>query len=143
VGFPIRKSAGHRLLAPHRSLSQPITSFIASCRQGIHQMLFSYLTLVYTNDVVYRTKSVNIFIQLSYYFLYKNNRLQFQKNKFFNLLQGFVFLFFRRLVKTCYKRLPQYSQPLFSFFFIFFHVTASTHSAISLAIQFFQLEILL
>ena len=35
VGFPIRKSTGHRLFAPHRSLSQRTTSFIASCRQGI------------------------------------------------------------------------------------------------------------
>ena len=38
VGFPIQKSAGQRLLAPHHSLSQPVTSFIASIRQGIHQM---------------------------------------------------------------------------------------------------------
>ena len=40
-GFPIRKSADQRLLAPPHSLSQHATSFIASCRQGIHQMLFS------------------------------------------------------------------------------------------------------
>ena len=40
-GFPIRKSADQRLLAPPHSLSQHATSFIASCRQGIHQMLLS------------------------------------------------------------------------------------------------------
>jgi hypothetical protein len=39
-GFPIRKSADQSLLAAPRSLSQPITSFIASWRQGIHQMPF-------------------------------------------------------------------------------------------------------
>ena len=34
-GCPIRKSAGHRSFAPHRGLSQLITSFIASVSQGI------------------------------------------------------------------------------------------------------------
>lgn len=38
MGFPIRKSADQRVLAPPRSLSQPATSFIASRSQGIHQM---------------------------------------------------------------------------------------------------------
>jgi hypothetical protein len=37
-GFPIRKSAGQRLLTPHRSLSQRATSFIACVCQGIHQL---------------------------------------------------------------------------------------------------------
>ena len=39
-GCPIRKSAGHRLLPPYRSLSQVITSFIGSQCQGIHLTLF-------------------------------------------------------------------------------------------------------
>ena len=43
MGFPIRKSAGQRLLAPHHSLSQRATSFIASQRQGIPRMLFRRL----------------------------------------------------------------------------------------------------
>lgn len=43
-GFPIRKSADHRVLAPPRSLSQRATSFVASQCQGIHQMPL-YLTL--------------------------------------------------------------------------------------------------
>ena len=43
LGFPIRISAGQRLLAPHHGFSQPVTSFIASMRQGIHQMPFSHL----------------------------------------------------------------------------------------------------
>src|SRR5690242_4050959 len=37
-GCPIRKPADHRALAPPRSFSQRATSFIASWRQGIHQM---------------------------------------------------------------------------------------------------------
>ena len=43
VGFPIQKSAGQRSLAPRHSLSQPVTSFIASIRLGIHQMLLIHL----------------------------------------------------------------------------------------------------
>jgi hypothetical protein len=49
VGFPIRKSTGHRLFAPHRSLSQRTTSFIASCRQGIHRMLLGHLIALISN----------------------------------------------------------------------------------------------
>src|SRR5690606_2294616 len=49
VGFPIRKSAGHRLFAPHRSLSQRTTSFIASYRQGIHQMPLGHLIALISN----------------------------------------------------------------------------------------------
>jgi hypothetical protein len=37
-GFPIRKSADQRVLAPPHGLSQRATSFIASQCQGIHQM---------------------------------------------------------------------------------------------------------
>jgi hypothetical protein len=40
VGCPIRKSADQSLLTAPRSLSQRATSFIASRRQGIHQMPF-------------------------------------------------------------------------------------------------------
>jgi hypothetical protein len=38
VGSPIRKSTDQRMLAPHRSLSQLATSFIASKCQGIHRV---------------------------------------------------------------------------------------------------------
>ena len=37
LGFPIRKSADQRVLAPPRGLSQLATSFIACARQGILQ----------------------------------------------------------------------------------------------------------
>ena len=40
VGFPIRKSADQSLFAAPHGLSQRITSFIASYRQGIHQTPF-------------------------------------------------------------------------------------------------------
>ena len=40
VGFPIRKSADQCLFSAPRGLSQSITSFIASCCQGIHQTPF-------------------------------------------------------------------------------------------------------
>ena len=38
VGSPIRRPAGHWMLAPHRSFSQLATSFIASKCQGIHRV---------------------------------------------------------------------------------------------------------
>ena len=40
VGSPIRTSAGHRIFAPNRSLSQLVTSFVGSQCQGIRLMLF-------------------------------------------------------------------------------------------------------
>ena len=49
VGFPIRKSTDQRLFAPTRSLSQRTTSFIASCRQGIHRMLLGHLIALISN----------------------------------------------------------------------------------------------
>ena len=49
VGFPIRKSVGQRLFAPHHSLSQRTTSFIASYRQGIHQMPLGHLIALISN----------------------------------------------------------------------------------------------
>ena len=61
VGFPIQKSPGHRILPPHRRLSQAITSFIASDCQGIHHVHFitwpynpkgSYVWVM-CNDITY------------------------------------------------------------------------------------------
>src|SRR4030042_7014347 len=49
VGCPIRKSTDQRLFAPTRSLSQRTTSFLASYRQGIHQMLFGHLIALISN----------------------------------------------------------------------------------------------
>ena len=49
LGFPIRKSPDHNLLAASRSLSQLITSFIAFLRQGIHTHALSSLTIKSTS----------------------------------------------------------------------------------------------
>ena len=49
VGFPIRKSSDQSLFAAPRRLSQRITSFIASQRQGIHQMLLRHLITLIIN----------------------------------------------------------------------------------------------
>ena len=43
VGFPIQRPSDQRMLPPPRSFSQGATSFIASHRQGIHQMPLSHL----------------------------------------------------------------------------------------------------
>ena len=46
-GFPIRKSSDYRSFAPTRSLSQLITSFIASESQGIpHTLLVTFSLLI-------------------------------------------------------------------------------------------------
>jgi hypothetical protein len=50
LGFPIRKSPDHRLLASPRSLSQLTTSFIACLRQGIHTHALSSLTIKSTSN---------------------------------------------------------------------------------------------
>jgi hypothetical protein len=49
VGFPIRKSADQSSFAAPRGLSQRSTSFIASQRQGIHQMPLRHLIALIIN----------------------------------------------------------------------------------------------
>ena len=49
LGFPIRKSPDHSLLAAPRSLSQLTTSFFAYLRQGIHTHALSSLTITSTS----------------------------------------------------------------------------------------------
>jgi hypothetical protein len=49
VGFPIRKSMDQSLFAAPHGLSQRTTSFIASCRQGIHQMPLGHLIALIIN----------------------------------------------------------------------------------------------
>ena len=57
LGFPIRKSPDHSLLAASRGLSQLTTSFIAYLRQGIHTHALSSLTIKSTSHttLVYAT----------------------------------------------------------------------------------------
>ena len=47
TGCPIRKSPGQGLFAPNRSLSQLITSFIASESQGIHRLHLTFSLMSY------------------------------------------------------------------------------------------------
>jgi hypothetical protein len=54
LGFPIRKSPDHSLLAASRGLSQLITSFIAFLRQGIHTHALSSLTIKSTSHTTRR-----------------------------------------------------------------------------------------
>src|ERR1700757_3190494 len=51
LGFPIRKSPDHSLLAASRGLSQLIASFIAYLRQGIHTHALSSLTIKSTTHI--------------------------------------------------------------------------------------------
>ena len=50
VGFPIRTSSDQCLLPTPQGFSQGATSFIASTRQGIHQMPFAYLSATMHRD---------------------------------------------------------------------------------------------
>ena len=56
-GCPIRRSLDHSLLAAPQGLSQRATSFIASWRQGIHQMPLLSSTPASDNRTVSPTKS--------------------------------------------------------------------------------------
>ena len=49
VGCPIQKSTDQSLFAAPHGLSQRITSFIASCRQGIHRMPLRHLITLIIN----------------------------------------------------------------------------------------------
>jgi hypothetical protein len=62
LGFPIRKSPDHRLLASSRGLSQLTTSFIASLRQGIHTHALSSLTIKSISNTKY---SMSFFLRRS------------------------------------------------------------------------------
>ncbi len=55
-GFPIRISSDQSLLPTPRSLSQGATSFIASARQGIHQMPFSHLSRHHAQGTTHRAR---------------------------------------------------------------------------------------
>ncbi len=55
LGFPIRTSPDHRMLASPRGLSQLATSFIAYLRQGIHTHALSSLTIMLTISTIFRT----------------------------------------------------------------------------------------
>ena len=58
VGCPIRKSMDQSLFAAPHGLSQRTTSFIASYRQGIHQMPLSHLIALISNAHLALTISI-------------------------------------------------------------------------------------
>ena len=66
-GCPIRKSSDQRLFAPTRSLSQLITSFIASVSLGIrHTPFLTFFTTVFAISLTWQR------ISSSYFQLYSN-----------------------------------------------------------------------
>ena len=67
VGFPIRKSTDQSLFAAPHGLSQRTTSFIASYRQGIHQMLLRHLiTLIIDAHPRLNSDEIKEFISFYY-----------------------------------------------------------------------------
>ena len=62
LGFPIRKSPDHSLLAATRSLSQSSTSFIGNIRLGIHLVPLSTFLCIdltsncYPQTIIYLAK---------------------------------------------------------------------------------------
>ena len=73
-GCPIRKSPDQRLFAPPRSLSQLITSFIASESQGIrHAPLLTFFQTFYSHtgiDLAELLPAVNIAYSNTYGLIY-------------------------------------------------------------------------
>src|SRR3978361_294530 len=59
-GFPIRKSPDQSVLATPRSLSQPITSFIASQCQGIRQTPLLCLTSHFVSETTILRSSLRL-----------------------------------------------------------------------------------
>jgi hypothetical protein len=73
LGFPIRKSPDHSLLAASRSLSQLITSFIAFLRQGIHTHALSSLTIKSTSHITGATFALTlVFVNARQYSVVKD-----------------------------------------------------------------------
>ena len=72
LGLPIRTSAGQRVCAPHRGLSQLATSFFGFLCQGIHRapLVSSRLKfkfrIAYEQIVIIRDRSKNQFSLLRY-----------------------------------------------------------------------------
>ena len=66
VGCPIRTSTGHRLFAPHHSLSQLIASFVFSESLGIpHTLLFAFCSLKYTEIYFFSFLSLYCYLLLA------------------------------------------------------------------------------
>ena len=66
LGFPIRKSPDHSLLAASRGLSQLTTSFFAYLRQGIHTHALSSLTITSTSYTTHSTLFLSLRFHLCF-----------------------------------------------------------------------------
>ena len=66
VGSPIRKSAGYRIFAPNRSLSQLVTSFVGSWCQVILPTLFLTWPVSIGSRKLYKNKSLSS-LKLKFY----------------------------------------------------------------------------
>ena len=85
VGSPIRRSMGQSLFSAYHSLSQSITSFIASYCQGIHQTPFSRLIWSRNSQTISRTEVVIFFEKIVHQHLSCDRHvivLQLQKQHF-------------------------------------------------------------
>ena len=60
VGCPIRKSMDQSSFAAPHGLSQRTTSFIASYRQGIHQMPFCHLIALIINAHQFERDGIDV-----------------------------------------------------------------------------------
>ena len=70
-GCPIRKSPDQRSFAPTRSLSQLITSFIASESQGIrHAPLLTFFQTYLTDDGEWNLENASAFSTAMYHICY-------------------------------------------------------------------------
>ena len=66
VGCPIRKSMDQSSFAAPHGLSQRTTSFIASYRQGIHQMPFGHLIALIINAHQFERDEIDVeFLSIS------------------------------------------------------------------------------
>jgi hypothetical protein len=76
LGFPIRKSPDHSLVAASRGLSQLLASFIAFLRQGIHTHALSSLTIKSTSHTTRRYFLLRLHTCV---YLYARQNIQFSK----------------------------------------------------------------
>lgn len=119
VGFPIRKFTDQSLFAAPHDLSQRITSFIASQRQGIHQMPFGYLITLICNAYhlpagwlvkLYKQNNLIPSTESNVCSLYFESKLKAHKNKKkrFSMILYFLMIKPEQKPKPDQKKRPDY-----------------------------------
>ena len=101
----IRKSAGHRIFAPHRSLSQLVTSFFGAMYQGIHLNALCSLNFL-SLDLAFSLFSLSF-----RYFTFHKNSMNFNSTNFvfYSSEASFsklVTFFLRINLKSIFLKLP-------------------------------------